>query len=49
VCDDGTTLKAAMPGSSTTRANNRKTRAYVCRKRAHLLRQGELLDQYVTA
>jgi DNA invertase Pin-like site-specific DNA recombinase len=48
VCDDGTTMKAAMPGSTATRPNNRKTRAYVCRKRAHVLRQGEPLDDYVT-
>jgi hypothetical protein len=41
-------MKAAMPGSTATRPNNRKTRAYVCRKRAHVLRQGEPLDDYVT-
>jgi DNA invertase Pin-like site-specific DNA recombinase len=48
LCDDGTTMKAAMPGSTATRPNNRKARAYVCRKRAHVLRQGEPLDDYVT-
>ena len=36
------TMKAAWPGG-------RKTRAYVCRTHAHLLRSGEPLDDYVTA
>jgi DNA invertase Pin-like site-specific DNA recombinase len=49
ICGDGTTMKAAMPGSPTARPNNRKSRAYVCRKRSHLLRAGEPLDAYVTA
>jgi site-specific DNA recombinase len=49
VCDDGTTMKAAMPGTrSVGREHNRKSRAYVCRERSHLLRQGEPLDDYVT-
>jgi DNA invertase Pin-like site-specific DNA recombinase len=49
VCDDGTTMKAAMPGTRAKgRENNRKSRAYVCRKRAHVLRQGDPLDDYVT-
>jgi site-specific DNA recombinase len=39
VCDD-TRAKG--------RENNRKSRAYVCRERAHVLRQGEPLDDYVT-
>lgn len=49
ICGDGTTMKAAMPGSARGRENNRKTRAYVCRAHSHLLRQGEALDDYVTA
>lgn len=49
ICDDGTTMKAAMPGSTAQRPNNRKTRAYVCRGHSHVLRQGEPVDEYVTA
>jgi site-specific DNA recombinase len=37
----GGKMKAAQPGG-------RKTRAYVCRDRAHLLRSGPPLDDYVT-
>lgn len=40
ICDG--TMKAAWP-------SGRKTRAYVCRTHAHLLRSGEPLDDYVTA
>ncbi len=42
LCDDGTTMKAAIPGG-------RKTRTYVCRAHAHLVRSGEPLDDFVTA
>ncbi|OBA70641.1 hypothetical protein A5641_12220 [Mycobacterium sp. 1554424.7] len=46
----GGTMKAAMPGSRAKgRENLRKSRAYVCRQHAHLLRQGEPLDDFVTA
>lgn len=48
VCDDGTTMKAAMPGKADGKVN-RRGRAYVCRHKAHLLRSGEPLDDYVTA
>lgn len=49
VCGDGTTMKAAMPGNRADGTPNRRGRAYVCRRKAHLLRSGEPLDDYVTA
>jgi DNA invertase Pin-like site-specific DNA recombinase len=42
-------LKAAMPGNTADRANNRKSRAYTCRDHAHVLRAGEPVDDFVTA
>jgi site-specific DNA recombinase len=46
----GASMKAAMPGGITpTGRANRKTRAYVCRESAHVLRQGQPLDDFVTA
>jgi DNA invertase Pin-like site-specific DNA recombinase len=42
-------MKAAMPGNAAGRTNNRKSRAYVCRDHAHVLRAGEPVDDYVTA
>lgn len=49
VCDDGTTMKAAMPGNKADGTPNRRGRAYVCRHKSHLLRSGEPLDDYITA
>jgi DNA invertase Pin-like site-specific DNA recombinase len=49
VCADGTTMKAAMPGNKADGTVNRRGRAYVCRRKAHLLRSGEPLDDFVTA
>lgn len=44
----GGKMKASMPGNASRRSGpNRKTRAYVCRDHAHLLRQGPPLDDYV--
>jgi hypothetical protein len=45
----GGTMKAAMPGKTADRPNNRKTRAYACRDHAHVVRAGEPVDDYVTA
>lgn len=45
----GGTMKAAMPGKTAGRPNNRKTRAYACRDHAHVVRAGEPVDDYVTA
>jgi site-specific DNA recombinase len=42
-------MKAAMPGNAKGRSSNRKSRAYVCRDHAHVLRAGEPVDDYVTA
>ena len=42
-------MKAAMPGNAAGRSQNRKSRAYVCRDHAHVLRAGEPVDDYVTA
>lgn len=49
VCDDGTTMKAAMPGNKADGTPVRRSRAYVCRVRAHLVRAGDPLDDFVTA
>lgn len=49
ICNDGTTMKASMPGKLKDGTPNRRGRAYVCRHRSHLLRSGEPLDDYVTA
>lgn len=45
----GGTMKAAMPGNAKGRNSNRKSRAYVCRDHAHVLRAGQPVDDYVTA
>ena len=45
----GGKMKAAMPGNAAGRASNRKSRAYVCRDHAHVLRAGEPVDDFVTA
>lgn len=46
----GGLMKAAMPGGKTQSGGpNRKSRAYVCRDHAHVLRQGEPVDDFVTA
>lgn len=42
ICDDGTTMRSAYPGG-------RNSRAYACRRRAHLVRSGDPLDDYVIA
>lgn len=49
VCADGTTMKAAMPGNKADGTVNRRSRAYVCRRKSHLLRTGDPLDDFVTA
>jgi site-specific DNA recombinase len=47
---EGGLMKAAMPGGTTkTGRANRQSRAYVCRKTAHVLRTGQPVDDYVVA
>lgn len=49
VCDDATTMKAAMPGNTADGKIIRRSRAYVCRRKSHLVRAGDPLDDFVTA